>query len=322
MAEDALRDTNIETALFPVELRNIFFEEPRVTGTIKVPIPGYRAIVDAKSKKTFSVVSDGYRLVTNREALEFGKQAFNQFFDTVNTDDMEIFNVIKPHTRSYCHIDLIHKKYEVNVWKTEVFLPYIRVTNSYNRSRALRFDLGFVRKLCDNGVIFERQAISFKFDHTRQVIKDKIDFKGQYGKLKALEQQFVNYMTGIKDIQVPRLHALPLMVKALDMKFDTTSNDEKKKLNAEQRLDEFHGPASRLVNRYYRELGENAYSVYNAATDYASAPPRTGGVNLVNGLQKRVGNWVEEFTSQQQPINFDEYLAEQSTYFTKAVIAR
>lgn len=318
-----MRDTNIETALFPVELRNIFFEEPRDTGALKVRIPGYKAVVDTKSKKTFSVVSESYRLVTNGEALEFGKQAFNQLFDTVNTDALAIFNVIKPETRSYCHIDLIHKKYEVNIWKTEVFLPYIRVTNSYNRSRALRFDLGFVRKLCDNGVIFERQAITFKFDHTRQVIKDKIDFGGQYGKLKALEQQFVNYMTGIKDIEVPRVHALPLMVKALDMKFDTSSEDEKKKLNAEKRLNEFHGHASRLVNKYYRELGENAYAVYNAATEYASAPPRTGGVNLINGMQKRVGNWVEEFAGQQQPINFGDYLAEQSTYFTRSpVIAR
>jgi hypothetical protein len=317
-----LRDTNIETALFPVELRNIFFEEPSDTGTLKVRIAGYKAVVDTKSKKTFSVVSEGYRLVTNREALEFGKHAFNQLFDTVNTDDLTIFNVIKPETRSYCHIDLIHKKYEVNIWKTEVFLPYIRVTNSYNRSRALRFDLGFVRKLCDNGVIFERQAITFKFDHTRQAIKDKIDFSGQYGKLKALEQQFINYMTGIKDIAVPRPYALPLMVKALDMKFDTSTGDVKKKGNAEKRLDEFSEHASRLVKKYYREMGENAYAVYNAATDYASAPRRTGGANLINGMQKRVGHWVEEFAGQQQPINFGEYLAEQSAYFRSPVIAK
>jgi hypothetical protein len=128
-----LRDTNIEAALFPIELRNIFFEEPRVTGSLKVRIPGYKAVVDTKSKKTFSVVSDSYRLVTNREALEFGKQAFNQLFDTVDTDDLAIFNLIQPETRSYCHIDLIHKKYEVNIWKTEVFLDYRPRRNAQDR---------------------------------------------------------------------------------------------------------------------------------------------------------------------------------------------
>ena len=312
-----MRNTDIEKALFPVEFRNIFFEEATDKGTLKVPISGYKAVVDTESKKTFCVVSDDYRLVTNKEAMKFGKQAFKQLFDAVNTDDLIVFNVIMPETRSYCHVDLIHKKYELNVWKTEVYLPYIRVTNSYNRSKALRFDLGFVRKLCDNGVIFEREAIEFKFFHTRRLIHEEIDFSKQYGKLKALEQKFVNYMTGINSVAVPRPHALPLMVKALDMKFDTGSTDEKKKRNAEKRLDEFSAYASRLVSKYYREMGENAYAVYNAATEYASDPRRSGSANLINGMQKRVGNWVEKFAAEQQLLNFGEYLAEQSAYFTR-----
>lgn len=302
--------------MFPVALRDIYFEEPMDEGTLKVSIKDWKAVVEVERRRTFCVVSDDYRLVTNKEALEFGKQAFKQLFDTVNTDDLVVFNVIAPATGSSCHIDLIHKSYEVNIWSKEVYLPYIRVTNSYNRSRALRFDLGFVRKLCDNGVIFEREAIEFKFYHTRQLIHEVIDFSKQYGKLKALEQKFVSYMTGIKDVAVPRAHALPLMVKALDMKFNTGSQDKKKKRNAEKRLNEFSAYASQLVNKYYSEMGENAYAIYNAATEYASAPPQSGA-NLINGMQKRVGNWVEEFTAKQQPLNFGEYLAEQSAYFSQ-----
>jgi hypothetical protein len=34
----------------------------------------------------------------------------------------------------------------------------VRITNSYNGSRALQLDVGFLREHCGNGVIFEQQA--------------------------------------------------------------------------------------------------------------------------------------------------------------------
>jgi hypothetical protein len=179
----------------------------------------------------------------------------------------------------------------------------------------LRFDLGFVRKLCDNGVIFEREAIEFKYDHTRTVFRDEIDFAAQHGKLKTLEKKFIDYMTKLSDFSVPRQYGLPLMVKALEMRFAIDSSNPKKKQNAEKRLREFTNTAGPLVNGYFKEIGENAYAIYNASTDYASNPRVTGSANLITGLQKRVGNWVEAFTTQPQPISFNEYLKERTAYF-------
>ena len=100
------------------------------------------------------------------------------------------------------------------------------------------------------------------------------------------------------------------------MRFAIDSSDPKKKQNAERRLREFPNSASPLVNGYFKEIGENAYAIYNAATDYASNPPITGSANLITGLQKRIGNWVESFTTQPQPLSFNEYLNEQTAYFT------
>jgi hypothetical protein len=157
------RDTDLSQILFPVEEKPIFFVNPKAG---MKQIPNYKTIVNVTTNEPISVVSTDYRLISNQEALELGEKCFKQLFNEVDIDSMEIFNIITPKSKSFCHIDIIHNKYEVNIWEKEVWLPYIRITNSYNRLKPLRFDLGFCRKLCFNGVIFERNTISYKFYHT------------------------------------------------------------------------------------------------------------------------------------------------------------
>jgi len=165
-----MRRTDLKQVIFPLRIQSVYFEEYRGENTVKRKIPHSQVIVNAETGDPISIVSKEYRVVTNEEAIEFGKKCFKELFNTVNTDDLEIFNIIAPETRSFCHIDLIHKKYQVNIGRQEVYLPFIRITNSYNRSRALSFDIGFCREICDNGAIFEEDSIKFKFSHTKKRI--------------------------------------------------------------------------------------------------------------------------------------------------------
>lgn len=135
--------------------------------------------------------------------------------------------------------------------------------------------------------------------------------------VKALEQKSVNYVTGLKNVAAPRRHALPLTVKALDTRFGAAGEDEKTRRNAGRRLGEFGDYASRLAGKYYREVGENACAVYNAATGRAGDPRRGGGVNSIDGMRKRVGGRVEQFAAARQPPGFGEYLAGQPAYLTR-----
>jgi hypothetical protein len=54
-----------------------------------------------------------------------------------------------------------------------------------------------------------------------------------------------------------------------------------------------------LCDRYARELGENAYAVFNAVTEFASHPPSNRHVHRErNSLQRLAGTWLSSFSQQ------------------------
>jgi hypothetical protein len=151
------RITEVDDLLFPVEIRPIYMDM-QVNGTqTKIAVPNNKIIVNTRSDAPLGVVSNGYKLFTNHEAIELGKRCCTEIFGSKETENIEIFQVDAPSTASYCHIDLVHKNYIMNLWdeakRSEIYVPYLRITNSYNRSRALRFDFGFCIKICFNGII-------------------------------------------------------------------------------------------------------------------------------------------------------------------------
>jgi hypothetical protein len=329
------RNTNIQEILFPVELSDIYqylakpesqltlFElEEREEEKDISKIPGYKAITNSETGKVFSVVTDGYRLVTNQEALDLAKQCFRQLFGMQDTEQMVVFNMVTPQSQSFCHIDLIHQYYTVNIWAKEIWLPYLRVTNSYNRSRALRFDLGFCRKLCDNGMIFEKETIQYKFYHTRQEISPAGQFKIDFERLKNLEASFRESVDRLNSYPVPQEAFLPLVCVALNLEFDIQADEAAKREKEKERFRAFKNGAQSLVTKYVNELGENAYAVLSVITDIVSRPffYRTPSW-MVDRLQKRAGNWFDDFAHEIRKPGFqmDQHLAGIHVWFYQEV---
>lgn len=86
--------------------------------------------------------------------------------------------------------------------------------------------MGFCRKLCENGVIFEKEAIRFSFYHTRQIIKEKIQFDILPEKLEELRRKFIDYANKLVEFSVPKPKAVPLMFKILDIRFNLDKKNE------------------------------------------------------------------------------------------------
>ena len=329
------RNTNIQEILFSVELTDIYQYLPGPNSQLALfemeeqeeekeisKIPHYKAITNPKTGQVFSVVTDGYRLVTNQEALDLARQCFQQLFGMQDTEQMVVFNIVAPQSRSFCHVDLIHQHYSVNIWAREMWLPYLRVTNSYNRSRALRFDLGFCRKLCDNGMIFERETIPYKFYHTRQEISPVGQFRVDFERLKKLEASFRESVDRLNSYPVPEEVFLPLTCIALGLEFDLQSDDAATRAKEEERFHTFKHGAKTLVAKYVDELGANAYAVLSVITDIASRPffYRTP-IWMVDRLQKRAGRWFDDFAIEiSKPIfQMDNYLAGTMVWFSQEV---
>src|SRR5581483_6127736 len=155
------RNVDIQSLLFPVKENDVYVNNKR--------IQGFKAITGIlpEGERVFAVVSSNYKLITNDDALKMGKEIHKRLFKDANADTFDIFKIISPHTKSFCQIDIIDKNYKFNIWQKEIFVPFVRIHNSYNRSHSLQFDIGFCRKLCTNGVIFEQQIVKLKYAHTK-----------------------------------------------------------------------------------------------------------------------------------------------------------
>ena len=134
-------------------------------------------------------------------------------------------------------------------------------------------------------------------------MRENIDFDILPGKLEGLRRRFIEYANNLAEVAVPKPKAVPLMLKILDIRFHLDKKDEE--LGREiRRRDEIKERAGRLAEKYYKQLGENAYAIFNACTDYATYS-KSDKVNVfADSMQKRIGNWVEEFSEARQMNDF------------------
>ncbi|MEQ1853453.1 MAG: DUF932 domain-containing protein [Chthoniobacteraceae bacterium] len=238
-------------------------------------------------------VGSGYRLVTNEEALKFARQCASELFGAAHSN-LEVFNICIPARPNFCRIDLIHKGYEVNVFRQEVYLPFLRLTNSYNASRALRFDIGYCRKLCLNGVIFESEVIEFRFPHSRMRIPETLDFKLGKERMETVTKKFGARAERLLGHGIERSTAVPLFFKALELPLPKTPDDLRNR--REELFEPLKLNAESLIEKYSEEMGSNAYALFNAVTDFATRPSGLRNFRRAeHSMQTQAGRWLREF---------------------------
>ena len=91
--------------------------------------------------------------------------AFTLVLGTDAATRLKLFNVTMLATRSWVHIDLTAEGLEFAPREKDTWVPFLRVTNSYNRSRALGFTVGVCRWICTNGMIFGERSFKLKVAH-------------------------------------------------------------------------------------------------------------------------------------------------------------
>lgn len=307
-----MKKTKQEDVMFPVEAQPIY----RIDKSKRpVAIPGHQAIVNLVSGETVGVVGAGYRLVTNCEALGFAQDCARQLFGAAKGEELEVFNIYAPPTRQWCCvIDLIHKGYEINLFKREAYLPFLRVTNSYNGTIALRFDVGFCRKICSNGMIFEKQAIDFRFSHSRQQIGNRLEFSVGKDRLAELQRQFTSQADRLFNFMLPPGFETSLFFRAMGLPLPP-SGDEKKLVEKEEKFAALKTEAENLIHKYICSLGGNGYALFNALTDFASHPPESvpNFRRSTPAMQATAGLWAREFAEELgkgEPKDLTKYLGD------------
>lgn len=322
---------NLEDAFFPVEicdLKYVWCSQYDLFGnavsTKDVPIKEHKAIVDVERQYVFATVTDKYRLVTNREAYNWSAPVLDAVFNHSKLEDFDCFNVRMTSTRSSCCIDLIRKLEGGNVIsfcpfkEDDPWTAFIRITNSYNKTSCLKYQLGFCRWICQNGMIFESKSVDFVFPHTMRTVSEERIYQqleeaaqSQIGEIRSLEEQFIAKLRRLREHDVPQSVMLALACKVFNLHL---TRDEAKNLSAVERkkAKDFVEKIKKDSAEYYAQFGANAYAAMNVLTDFASYPKGSSGVNTVSTLQAKAGAWIDDFVeaSSRPGFNMTKYLGE------------
>jgi len=317
---------NLKDAFFPVVEEPINYGE--FMGHSK-RIPGYKAIVDKDSGEVLSVVSNKYRLLLNREAYELADYIVQAVFEGKRLSDFECFNILMPKTKGSCRIDLIIPNNFNKLFgdERESWTPFVRISNSYNRTMVLKYEIGFCRWICKNGMIFGQLGITFSMNHLGRITSKEINLliekaRKNIGEIGSLWSQFEKKMNQLKETPIPISSALAMYCKAFDIKIkkDEVSDNKKDILRAK---------AKQIVTAskdYFKELGNNGYAMMNVLTDFASFPEwTTNPTNFVDGYQRKVGIWIDDFLKESQKEGFspskyigDEY--QDTAYYLESLV--
>lgn len=303
------RLTQLDDVLFPVEEHPVFVSVKTGSAEKRLPVPEKKAIVNTKSGRVLGVVGRGYRLVSNQEALDMASECCRTVFPDTKPGEWEVKAADAPGTGGHCFIDLVHNSTVLDFTfvpakdRPDAFGPFIRVTNSYNGLRALAFDIGFYRKVCKNGLILPDSIIRFTFTHVRREIGETIRFEIAHEKLTKMKSSFEGFLGVLKEFPVDREQFAPLMHAVLHVRKPKNAVPESRQADDWAALE---GHIGAMCDRYAQDLGENAYAVLNAVTEFASHPPDSRCVYRErHSFQRRAGAWLTGFSRDCRRPEFD-----------------
>ncbi len=301
------RLTEDRQVFFPVTMANVYTKLPN--GNFR-RVPGKRAVVNLDTHRPVSVVGEQYQLVTNEEAAELARECCKTAFPEIRTGEWKVGSVDAPSTGGHCRIDLRHStndlefEYEGDVRpndKPDVYGPFVRVTNSYNGRYALRLVIGFMRKVCSNGLILPQAAVDIRFDHSTRGIGDRIRTEIEGGHYQHLRKQFLDFLNPLRECDVPRPYFDPILRSALKI-------SEPKVLHRANAAAMVGLDASihSICSKYARTLGEDGYGLMNAVTEFATNPPSNRLIRRErHGLQTLAGTWLSEFCKECRKQDFE-----------------
>lgn len=298
------RLNELNQVLFPVEMAPVYIELP--SGRFQ-RVPGKRAVVNTETGNAVSVVGDQYQLVTNNQALHYGRLCCESAFPDTHASEWTVETVDGPSTGGHCMIDLLHSTTFFNPFggnpdmKEEVYAPFVRVTNSYNRTRALSLYFGFLRERCSNGLIVERDADTIIFDHNSREIDRRMRGRLNEDLSLQLRTRFTSFVQNLREHAVPRQLFNPIMRSALKL--------EEPKVYKRSTAAAWVGIEASLEavsHKYARTLGANGYGLLNALTDFATNPPHNHIVRRDrHSFQSLAGKWLSGFSEECKKESFD-----------------
>ena len=294
-------------ACFPVDLTDVY------VGTPSRLAKRYRAVValDKSSQDDpFAIVTDHYRLIRNEDVIDLGHEAFERVFGPEHRSCMTVYNVVMAKGRGSFFADFTSEGLECSIpiptldgsilepdLEAKRHTLFLRVINSYNRTQAVRLEVGVCRWICRNGIIFGKQSIRFRDAHhkTKHQLMDQIAEKAERMTTDAIGSQvgtayaipLPNGMSVLEGVWQTLRLAIPLV--------------DKQSRSASM----WHDRCATLLEtsqEYERHHGRTAFSVLQAASQWGQAHAQTSPIQR-HSYERRCGEMLETLaTARRWPV--------------------
>ncbi len=295
----------------PVSTHRALVEDRPNGSILSVVSGGFRRLRPPRSlfgdAEHLARLAGGYHLVTNEEAGEAGRRVFALVFGENAARELRPINLTMPSTRRFMHADFSADSLDFALWGNDAWTPFLRVTNSYNRTHQLRFTVGVHRLICANGMIGE-DGVTFSDPHRHPLAAwmDDIEKHGEtrYGLRRFDPRPVRERLERLAEVPVPADHFLAGLVRTLELKppealarLDQAPREERKRL-ARRAPAPYWGSVGRhlegLAAKYRESHGDTAFALLGAASEYASRERAPGmHAGRVNALQRRCGGFAK-----------------------------
>ncbi len=128
-----------------------------------------------------------------------------------------LFAAYGPKSRSRVAMDMYHRSIAIHFagGASESFTPFARIVNSYDTSRAVRLEVGFIRAICSNGMIIHEATNQITAAHTVEdirALKEKRPFDG----MKSLTRQFEETLSDFRAVPVTPEEGMEITRRVMD----------------------------------------------------------------------------------------------------------
>jgi len=225
-----------------------------------IDVPNKRALINTSNNQVMSVVSDTYKVVTNAEI-------YSSFCRSIEASGLDVegatVNVKQTKNGSRAMVDFVFPSHEIRVKGDDSTTALqICALNSFDGSTRYMTKAGGLRMKCLNGQILGDVIGAYSSLHTKSldveqgadnVLKMIQDFQTASEKWGAMMKKPVSNEDAFKYI-----------CKFLNVKFEDRVDPQGEPLRESPALQN----CKALWATYSRDLGRNAYALYNVFTDY------------------------------------------------------
>ena len=197
------------------------------------------------NKVSYNTYEKDFFFRTYKEVVVAGIHWTKKLFGATTINDIFIKHIEFGRKKQWFNTQFVHTGSGVII-DEEKFNPYINIAYSYNTVTKIKFEIGFYRSACSNGLVSGFKELS------KMEIKPENLFDVPFW----LNPCLITFLTQRFEFQIRVLK-------------NTSLKGEQIQTWIERNLSKWNISRS-LIFRYIEELGENAYTLLNILTDSAS----------------------------------------------------